>query len=84
MSIIIGTVQMGEIPEIKEYFLGFIEAWESTGLSLLGLILERLSELNINFDDCRGQSYENGANMKGKNKGSRQHVGQVTVKEEGR
>ena len=36
---------------------------------MLGLILERLSEFNINFDDCRGQSYDNGANMKGKNKG---------------
>ncbi|KAK0131768.1 Zinc finger MYM-type protein 1 [Merluccius polli] len=28
-----------------------------------------LEELGIPFEDCRGQSYDNGANMKGKNKG---------------
>jgi hypothetical protein len=28
-----------------------------------------LKELNIPFDDCRGQSYDNGANMKGKKQG---------------
>ena len=28
-----------------------------------------MKELNIPFDDCRGQSYDNGANMKGKKQG---------------
>lgn len=37
--------------------------------SLSSLILKRLQELNISFEDCRGQSYDNGANMKGKKKG---------------
>lgn len=33
------------------------------------LILKRLEELNIPVEDHRGQSYDNGANLKGKNKG---------------
>ena len=33
------------------------------------MILQRLKDLKINFADCSGQSYDNGANMKGKHKG---------------
>ncbi|KAJ8359077.1 hypothetical protein SKAU_G00156020 [Synaphobranchus kaupii] len=69
MSVVIRTVKLEETPEIKEHFLGFLVAPESTGLGLSDLILSRLEELNIPFSDCRGQSYDNGANMKGKNKG---------------
>lgn len=54
---------------IREYFLGFLIACASTGLGLSSLILNRLEELNIPFQDCRGQSYNNSANMKGRNKG---------------
>ena len=32
-------------------------------------MLQRLQDLKINFADCRGQSYDNGTNMKGKPKG---------------
>ncbi|KAK0148316.1 Zinc finger MYM-type protein 1 [Merluccius polli] len=49
--------------------MGFLEAEESTGLHLASLILKRLEELKVPFEDCRGQAYDNGANMKGKNKG---------------
>ncbi|KAK0144203.1 Zinc finger MYM-type protein 1 [Merluccius polli] len=49
--------------------MGFLEAEESTGENLSTLILRRLEELSIPFEDCRGQSYDNGANMKGKRKG---------------
>lgn len=49
--------------------MGLLVAEESAGESLSSLILKRLEELNIPFEDCRGQSYDNGANMKGKNKG---------------
>ena len=69
MSVIIRTVIMDEAPTIKEHFLGFLVASETTGLGLSFLILNRLKELNIPFDDCRGQSYDNGANMKGRNRG---------------
>ncbi|KAG1973804.1 zinc finger MYM-type protein 1-like isoform X2 [Pimephales promelas] len=69
MSVVVRTVTLGKTPEIKEHFLGFLIAPESTGLGLSTQILNRLDELNIPFQDCRGQSYDNGANMKGKNKG---------------
>lgn len=58
-----------EKPHIREHFMGFLEAEESTGQHLASMILTRLEELGIPFEDCRGQSYDNGANMKGKNKG---------------
>ena len=49
--------------------MGFLEAEESTGQHLASMILKRLEELEIPFMDCRGHSYDNGANMKGKNMG---------------
>ncbi|GAA6075039.1 zinc finger MYM-type protein 1-like isoform X1, partial [Tachysurus ichikawai] len=47
-----------KLPQIKEHFMGFLVAEESTGESLSALILKRLEELNIPFEDCRGQSYD--------------------------
>lgn len=69
MSVVVRLVSLTKTPEIKEHFLGFVIAPESTGQGLSALILQKLEELNIPFDDCRGQSYDNGANMKGANKG---------------
>ncbi|XP_064081884.1 zinc finger MYM-type protein 1-like [Macrobrachium nipponense] len=68
MSVTIRTVKMDKAPEIKEHFTGFLIASETTGLGLSQLILKTLMELNIPFDDCKGQSYDNGANTKGRNK----------------
>lgn len=70
MSVVIRTVDLKNTPEIREHFLGFLLAHKSNGLGLSTLILRRLEELNIPFEDCRGQSYDNGANMKGRNKGT--------------
>ena len=39
---------------------------ETTGLNLSTVLLDKLKELNIPFDNCRGQAHDNGANMKGK------------------
>ena len=64
MSVVVRTVNLGKTPEINEHILGFLLAPESTGQGLSELILQRLDELNIPFEDCRGQSYDNGANMK--------------------
>ncbi|KAI2646976.1 Zinc finger MYM-type protein 1 [Labeo rohita] len=69
LSVIVRIVSQEDIPQVKEHFLGFLVAEQSTGEHLSTLILKRLEELNIPFEDCRGQSYDNGANMKGKNKG---------------
>uniref|UniRef100_A0A672Y3A4 TTF-type domain-containing protein n=1 Tax=Sphaeramia orbicularis TaxID=375764 RepID=A0A672Y3A4_9TELE len=69
LSVIIRIVAVEDTPQIKEHFIGFLEEEESTGESLSTLILKRLEELDIPFEDCRGQFYENGANLKGKRKG---------------
>lgn len=69
LSVIVRIVTQDDKPQIKEHFLGFLVAEESTGESLSTVILKRLEELNIPFEDCRGQSYNNGTNMKGKKKG---------------
>lgn len=57
--------------------MGFLEAEESTGLHLASLILKRLEDLKVPFEDCRGQAYDNGANMKGKNKGVQARLLQI-------
>ncbi len=69
LSVVIRVLSLMEKPHIREHFIGFLEAEESTGQHLASMILTRLEELVILFEDCRGQSYDNGANMKGKNKG---------------
>lgn len=56
LSVVIRTVSLQEMPHIKEYFMGFLEAEESTGKHLASLILNRLEELKIPFEDYRGQS----------------------------
>ncbi|XP_025198869.1 zinc finger MYM-type protein 1-like [Melanaphis sacchari] len=60
--------------EVKEHFIGFKTVESSTGLSLTDLLLNTLAEKNIPFQDCRGQGYDNGANMKGQKKGVQARV----------
>ena len=38
---------MDKAPEIKEHFMGFLVASETTGLGLSSLILKKLMDLNI-------------------------------------
>uniref|UniRef100_A0AAQ4PYZ4 TTF-type domain-containing protein n=2 Tax=Gasterosteus aculeatus aculeatus TaxID=481459 RepID=A0AAQ4PYZ4_GASAC len=69
LSVVIRVVSLMEKPHVMEHFRGFLEAEESTGQNLASMILTKLEDLGIPFQDCRGQSYDNGANMRGKNKG---------------
>ncbi|KAK0150731.1 repressor of the inhibitor of the protein kinase [Merluccius polli] len=69
MSIILRSVALKGQPEIQEHFLGFVNVKDTTGLGLSTVILDKLKDLNIPFVNCRGQSYDNGANMKGKHQG---------------
>ncbi|XP_042212755.1 uncharacterized protein LOC121859856 [Homarus americanus] len=68
LSLIIRIVALEDKSTIKEHFLGFLEVEKSSGLNLSCLLLGRLKQLNISFEDCRGQSYDNGANMRGTSK----------------
>jgi hypothetical protein len=54
-------------PKVVEHFIFFQEVKDSSGEGLTEVILQTLASLNVNIADCRGQGYENGANMRGKN-----------------
>lgn len=69
MSVIVRIVCFQLQPDIKEYFLGYIDVEQTTGLNLSNVVLEKLKELGIPFENCRGQAYDNGANMRGKKQG---------------
>ncbi|KAF0714845.1 zinc finger MYM-type protein 1-like, partial [Aphis craccivora] len=71
VSIVIRTVIMDsdEEPSIKEYFLNFIEVKSTTGLNLSSVLIKELSENGLQLSNCRGQAYDNGANMVGQYKG---------------
>lgn len=61
---------MKDKPQVKEHSMNFLKAEASTGEELFTLILKRLEDLNISFEDCRGSHMTNmRANMKGKKKG---------------
>ena len=81
MSVIVRIVHLQLQPDIKEYFLGYIDVEETTGFSLSNVILEKLKELGIPFENCRGQAYDNGANMKGKKQGVQARLLQLNTRE---
>lgn len=52
---------------IKEHFIEFIPVDNSTGAHLMRAILSVLNKHRLELGNCRGQGYDNGTNMKGKN-----------------
>lgn len=60
--------------EIKEHFLTYQTVEKSTGQSIFQILQKLLEDVNLNLMNCRGQGYDNGANMKGKNKGVQARV----------
>ena len=55
--------------EINEYLLGVMAVDDSTGFGLAEACLKKLEDLILCLENCRGQGYGNGANMKGCNRG---------------
>lgn len=52
-----------------ERFIKFIPMFSHTGSEITQIILHFLEENGINIQGCRGQSYDNAANMSGKYNG---------------
>lgn len=62
---------------IEECFLKFLPITSHTGDSLCTSVLTALQEMEINFDNCRGQRYDNGSNMSGCYKGLQSHMKEI-------
>ncbi|XP_065674141.1 zinc finger MYM-type protein 1-like [Hydra vulgaris] len=71
MSIILRSVTCtpGVGIDISENFFGYLTVNNTTGNGLFNAFLNQAKNWDLNILDCRGQSYDNGANMKGKGKG---------------
>lgn len=71
LSVVTRSVIPEELAPIKEHFKTFLVAEKSTRKSVSSFIVGILNEQNIPFQDCRGQSYNPGANIKNKGNGAR-------------
>lgn len=59
----------GNKPKICEHFLSFFVVDDTTGQGLADTLLNLIDGYGLSLEDCRGQGYDNGSNMKGKNSG---------------
>lgn len=59
---------------VKEHFISYRPAHDTSGQGLVELFYSEISECGLKMDNCRGQGYDNGANMIGINKGVQKRV----------
>ncbi|XP_011859233.1 PREDICTED: zinc finger MYM-type protein 1-like, partial [Vollenhovia emeryi] len=66
--------------EIKEHFIKFETVHDTTGKGLSETIMFMLDQLGMKISDCRGQGYDNGANMWGIYQGVQANILRVNPK----
>ena len=54
--------------KIEEYFLNFLNVDDTSGSRLFSLFVDSMNPFGLDMDDVRGQGYDIGSNMNGKNK----------------
>ncbi|OXA48856.1 52 kDa repressor of the inhibitor of the protein kinase [Folsomia candida] len=63
--------------KIEEDFIDFINFDGKTGILLAEMILNKLKSDNLEIQNCRGQGYDNGANMSGKYRGVQARIHEI-------
>ena len=77
MSLVLRFVNMSSQElgvSVEEHFVDFFVTTDQTGKGLTASILAELESLGLDLKDCRGQGYDNGANMKGQHNGVQAHI----------
>ncbi|XP_073129363.1 uncharacterized protein [Henckelia pumila] len=70
MSLILRCVDVSKTPiTVEEFFIQFLKVVETSGDALFNELKYVLGILELDFNDMRGQSYDNGSNIKGQYKG---------------
>ncbi|OXA43094.1 Zinc finger MYM-type protein 1 [Folsomia candida] len=65
---------------VKEYFIDFIASEEKTGNGLSTVVVQKLEKDKLDIKNCRGQGYDNGANMAGAYKGVQSWISKISPK----